>query len=161
MSLSRFHGFQIWQQLEHRDLQTGDSPASSYGHSACVLSDRSIFLFGGKRPPGDASARSDYFGLSGTSHTSATKSAHVTSALWRFRLPADYGEEGGSARPGNWGSWSAVQRAGSNAWPSARAFHTAVVLADSMLVYGGIDARSTVLSDMWLLREDVWQAPSK
>ncbi|KAL1510278.1 hypothetical protein AB1Y20_006600 [Prymnesium parvum] len=145
------NGLQYWEQLEHRDLLSGERPAERYGHSAVVMADRSVLLFGGMVPPPG----------SGTTHPDA-KASQQGSQLWRFSVEGgeyeDYvGWQGLRLSRQYYGQWSRVKPSRDSLWPTARAFHSAINLADGMLVYGGIDAQSRRLSDMWLFRNDAWQ----
>eukprot|EP00964_Phaeocystis_antarctica_P154183 scaffold122763_cov48-Phaeocystis_antarctica.AAC.1 len=135
-----------WERLESRVWDTGVQPAKAYGASVAACSalhacgaSMPLHLFGGMRrlPLFDGSGGGS--GGSGAGRkASTTTSLRPSAELWAFD-------------PRGGGQWERVLPQGeAAAWPTERAFHTALVLADTMLVYGGVREDGGTLSDLWL-----------
>ena len=124
-----------WQHLEWRYLRTGEQPARRYGHSAAVLPDGSVFMFGGMVEVTD---NAPSVGLQ-----KKTVDVEADASAWTFTTATT-----------SKSAWEPVRRIG--AWPPARAFHTATVASDALILFGGRGASGDALADMWLFRGRKW-----
>ena len=123
-----------WERLESRDAISGAYPARRYGASICACASRAacgtqmpMYLFGGMSRG------------SGARLSSLRAALRPSDELWAFT------PEGG-------GRWEEVVRRSyeRRVWPEARAFHTALVRADALLLYGGVNVGGHTLSDVWI-----------
>ena len=132
-----------WERLESRVWDTGVQPAKAYGASVAACSalhacgaSMPLHLFGGMRrlPLFDGSGGASGGGTGAGGKASTTTSLRPSAELWAFD-------------PRGGGQWERVLPQGeAAAWPAERAFHTALVLADTMLVYGGVREDGGTLS---------------
>ena len=120
-----------WERLESRDASSGAYPARRYGASICACSSLAacgtqmpMYLFGGMSRGSGV-------------RTSARAALRPSDELWAFTPEAG-------------GRWEEVVRRSFGSWPEARAFHTALVRADALLMYGGVNVGGHTLSDLWI-----------
>ena len=152
-----------WQRLAWEEEETGERPASRYGHSATAMLGGDVFVFGGmmleEEEEAWAAARSSGGALG--SPVCASSSAWILRGVVSAGGGGGHGGGGGGrdAHQQGQGVWQRVRRSSSVAWPPPRAFHTSTATSDAIIVFGGRGRTNEALTDMWLYRErNGWSA---
>lgn len=132
-----------WEKLQ----PTGVSPPARCGHTATLI-DAKIFVYGGTANEPTAPL-DDVFAL----NISACRLAAAVVARLRThaRARARFLTDGGAgAQPflADSIAWSKPRVVGIT--PPARSFHTANAFADTLLVFGGRNAKAEPLNDVWV-----------